>query len=182
MKKAFEFFEKHEKLYDYILMEYQPIESFTNKVSSKLGLNFNKKLKISNILFESLKGSAIEDKFLNLVEDLRNKIGLNQTVWGVKNNNQKFAWEIYFYNHQKPNIIKLNNITEILSKHFNVDNFKLDKNLPYRMFSFDIEETGIIDNYHLYFTKDIGNSYHSWSYKISKENIKFENHYEVFYL
>ena len=48
------------------------------------------------------------------------------------------------------------------------------------MFSFDIEETGIIDNYHLYFTKDIGNSYHSWSYKISKENIKFENHYEVF--
>ncbi len=175
-----EFVEKHEKLYDYVLMEYEPLVNSTNDYYVKLFSNAKKKLRLSNILFQSIKGSKIEDQFIRLITNLRNKIGMNQTVWGIKMINQNISWELYFYNHRQPEIIKLNNITDILAKSFNVANFTIDESMPYRMFSFDISEKGIIDNYHIYFGKYFDDSFHAWSYNVSEKTIEFENHYEFF--
>lgn len=184
-----EYVEKGEILYNYVLMEYSPLElcnensllqripNFINRIVS---LNKNSKLRICNILYKSLENTTIVDSFINLIKELRNEIGLNQTIWGIKNINGTISWEIYFYRHLQPENIKLKRILKIINRHFNADDLLIDEDLPYLMFSVDINKAMKITNANVYFGKYFGESFHSWSYSISKDKTEFFNHYEFF--
>jgi hypothetical protein len=111
---------------------------------------------------------------------LRSEIGLNQTVWGVKNNFGRISWELYFYRHLQPEKVGINHLSTILKPFMVSDHIAIDEKLPYLMFSFDIDERNEIINSHVYFGKYFGNSFHAWSYLVSNYHLEFENHYEFF--
>jgi len=162
-----EYVKDNEIFYDYVLAKYSPIKETRNK------------LRISNILFKSFKENPKNQDFFNIVGKIRNEIGLNQTVWGIKNFEKNLKWEFYFYRHYNKNI-NLRNLIKIFNKYFKVEDLKIDENLNYVMFSFDIDENKIIKETHIYFEKFFLNSFQAWSYQLSSQNIEFENHYEFF--
>jgi len=48
------------------------------------------------------------------------------------------------------------------------------------MFSFDITENMKIESVNVYFSKFFGESFHTLSYKLTRSDAVFENHYEIF--
>ncbi len=149
-------------------------------ITNNLKTDKNERLRISNLLYKSLEKTPLYTPINELIKDLRNKIGLNQTVWGIKNINGKVELELYFYRHLQHSIMEFDAILDILSKYFLVERLTFDENLPFTMFSFDIAENMKIENANIYFSKYYEESFHSWSYKLSAKKIEFENHYEVY--
>lgn len=174
-----EYVSKGEVLFDYVLNKYSPLKR-QNILKSIIPLKDKSKLRICNIFYETLKKSNIDNKFYEFLLQIRKEIGINQTVWGVKNISEKITWELYFYRHHQPDKIKLKNLINILKSYFEIEQLIIDEELPYIMFSFDIDEKMKIINTHVYFVKFFGSSFQAWSYLILPSKREFENHYEFF--
>jgi len=164
-----------DKFYDYCHFEYKP------------GTASGDKLRSVDLLIRSFDSAKCEKEFYNFVDILRQKFGVNNTVWGIKNNDGKISWEYYFYNPEKKDSrINISNFIKVSGKFFSAD-IKVNENIPYIMFSADITKKlfksrklqGIhvyID--HSYFLDKTGmtleNQYSFYNPKREKDNLIFD--------
>ncbi|MDY6845202.1 MAG: hypothetical protein SVW57_14075 [Thermodesulfobacteriota bacterium] len=156
-----------EVFFNFALLEYEPKKSFAGK------------LRVGNILLYSFDILRCNGSYYNLVKEIRKEIGLNQTVWGIKKIGNVICWELYFYRQYQPDKIKIKEIGNIFAKHFAVGEFDVDEDLPYLMFSFDLESNNDkIENLHMYFDEPVENNFRAWSYKIRENQKEYENYYE----
>ena len=72
-------------------------------------------------------------------EAIREAIGLFQTVFGIKLIEGRLAWEFYFYDYQRrQRIVSMSRVLAAIRPYL-AARFAPDENLPYFMFSIDID-------------------------------------------
>lgn len=158
---------------DFMLWKYAPIAPFEGK------------LRAASILFHSLEVAGIDRRVFELVDAIRGGFGVLNTVWGVKKLGNDIAWEFYFYDYRLRE--RNRSITKFLEiiRPFADCEVPIDENLPYFMFSIDIDErlvsgSGKVDEVHMY----IGNTGSTVSsgicYSLKKEGTHLENFYYFF--
>lgn len=173
MMKRLEYATAGDSLADFMLWKYAPVAPVEGK------------LRAASILFHSFELTGIERRMFELVDAIRSGFGVLNTVWGVKKLGDKLAWEFYFYDYRlrerKRSITKVMNII----RPFADCEVPVDENLPYFMFSIDIDEglvsgSGKVSEVHMY----IGNTGSTVSsgicYSLKKEATRLENLYYFF--
>lgn len=143
------------------------------------------KLRAASIFFHSLEVTGVDRRIFELVDTIRGGFGILNTVWGVKKLGNDIAWEFYFYDYRLRE--RKRSITKFLDiiRPFADCEVPIDENLPYFMFSIDINErllsgSGKVDEVHMY----IGNAGSTVSsgicYSLKKEGTRLENFYYFF--
>jgi hypothetical protein len=152
-----------DRLYDYCHYEYKPACKIKNK------------LKSISLLKNSFEFVSKSKKLYLFVEWIRSKLGVDNTVWGIKNFNGKIKWEFYFYNWNKENKqITMSNFLKISERFFS-NKITPNENIPYFMFSVDIceelFERKMIEGIHVY----VGSSYY-----LDNKGMTLENNYTFY--
>jgi len=153
-----------DEFFDYCHYKYIPHKDYANKFRSVSLLDNS--FGLMNIPFE----------FKKLVGLLQEKIGVKNTVWGVKKVKDALFWEFYFYNWKKKDPrIKISSILNELGDLFGFEG-KIDETLPYFMFSIDIANeifaSKKIKGIHIYIGKH--------SYFFDGKKFRLENYYSFF--
>lgn len=162
-KESIELTQESDKYYDYCLYEYTPTSSCYNK------------LRPINLLFNSFKYSNCNDKFYRFVDHIRKKNGLNKTVWGIKKIEDKILWEFYFYDWKiKDRATSMSRFIK-QCKPFFMTKIKPNENIPYFMFSVDVD-----DNLLLYKKLNGFHVYTGSSYFLDEKGMTLENHYNFY--
>lgn len=160
-------------LSDFMLWKYAPVAHVEGK------------LRAASILFHSLEVTGADRRIFELVDTIRGGFGTLNTVWGVKKLGNQIAWEFYFYDYRLRE--RKRSITKFLDiiRPFAGCEVPVDENLPYFMFSIDVDErlvsgSGKVDEVHMY----IGNTGSTVSsgicYSLTKGGIHLENFYYFF--
>lgn len=158
---------------DFMLWEYTPIAPLESK------------LRTASMLFHSFDVAGIDERIFELVKAIRGGFGVLNTVWGVKKLGNDIAWEFYFYDYRRRE--RKRSITKLLDivRPFADCDVPVNENLPYFMFSIDIDERLVsrsrdLDEIHMY----IGNTGSTVSsgicYSLKKAGARLENFYFFF--
>lgn len=166
----FERAEKDSRFFDYCHYEYNPSD-FLGKFTSL------------NLLLNSFEYSGCDGRFVALIEAIRNAIGQDNTVWGVKKSTvegkTEMKWEFYFYNYKKRNPdITVTKVLDAIRPIVN-SNVKMNERLPYFMFSIDItKDLEDINSVHIYFPGCDREGGQCYNY--SNSGVFLENNYLFF--
>jgi len=173
MTNRFEYTEADETFYDFCLWEYAPVAPHAGK------------LRPSSLLLHSFDVAGLDERAFRLVSAIRDGFGTSKTVWGIKKLADRIAWEFYFYDYRLTERERsVAEFREIIRPFAGCD-VPVDDNLPYFMFSADIDERLItgsrrLDEIHLY----VGNAGSTVSsgiaYSVTKEGTRLENLYFFF--
>jgi len=158
---------------DFMLWVYQPVAPIESK------------LRAASILFRSFDVAGIDKRVFELVRAIRGGFGVLNTVWGVKKLGNDIAWEFYFYDYRRRE--RKRSMTKFLDivRPFTGCGVPVNENLPYFMFSIDIDERLVsgakdLTEIHMY----IGNTGSTVSsgicYSLKKEGTRLENFYYFF--
>jgi hypothetical protein len=138
-----------------------------------------------NLLFQSFDLAGLDDRAFQLVQIIRNSIGAFRTVYGIKWLGDRLAWEFYIYDYQRTDRdVSITKVLEAIEPIIRCD-VRANENLPYFMFSFDIDQdlvTGArgLDVVHMY----VGNPGSAVSsgiaYALTSRNTTLENFYFFF--
>ena len=159
--------------FDYCLWEYKPVVPYENKFRSV------------NLLYHSFDFTGMNERVFELVQAIREGIGVSHTVWGIKQLGNDFRWEFYFYDYRRRE--RERSITRLLDiiRPFIRCEIKVNENYHYFMFSIDIHNDLIsgnrdLDEIHMY----IGNPGSTVSsgicYLLTKNETRLENIYFFF--
>ena len=176
MKKIagkFEYTAEQDRFFDFCLWEYKPVASYTNKFRSV------------NLLFHSFDIMGVNERIFDLVQAIREGIGVSRTVWGLKHLGENIAWEFYFYDYRRRE--RERSITKLLDviRPFIPCEVKENENYHYFMFSVDINDDLIsggkdLEEVHMY----IGNPGSTVSsgicYSLTSGGTRLENFYFFF--
>ena len=134
LNQQLEYCEISEQFFDFCLWEYSPMNPPHNKLRS------------INLLNASLDGSKAEDAIKTICNSIREAIGVNKTVWGVKKYGEQLSWELYFYDYHR--LEREISATKLLSllKDILPCSLIVDENTPYFMFSLDLDSDTLIHN------------------------------------
>jgi hypothetical protein len=80
-----------ERFFDYCLWEYQPIATPENKLRS------------INLLNQSLVVHNMGERVQDIIRAIRQGFGESRTVWGIKQEDGRISWELYFYDYARMN-------------------------------------------------------------------------------
>ena len=165
METITEFVEANETLFDYCHYEYSPKVPAAGKLRS------------SSLLFHSFAALNQERQYYDVVQAIRARIGINNTVWGIKKINDQFSYEFYFYNttwEPEERLSSVAGILEAVAPYYRC-NARPNEQLPYFMFSLDfppgfsrLEIPGV----HLYTG--------SFAYYCDAGGMTLENHYSFY--
>src|SRR5436305_11636463 len=78
-----------DQYFNYCWWNYTPIASTANK------------LRPATLLFHSFAAAQMDERARELVNALRQALGLFRTVWGTKWIDGQLAWEFYFYDYKR---------------------------------------------------------------------------------
>ena len=157
---------------NYCLWDYQPIANVTDK------------FRPINLLFHSFEVAQLNSQVLEIVESIKKAIGIFQTVWGIKWIDQKLAWEFYFYDYARwERKVSMTKVLQAIKPYVNCNITPLEE-MPYFMFSLDINHQVIsnsqLDKINMY----IGNPGSSVSsgiaYAVGVNKTELENFYFFF--
>lgn len=159
--------------FDYCLWEYEPPAPFENKFRSL------------NLLFHSFEALGVHKRAFELVQTIREGIGVSRTVWGVQQSGKDISWEFYFYDYRRRD--RKRSITKLLDiiRPFAPCGIQANENHHYFMFSIDIDKdlisgAGDLKEVHMY----IGNPGSLVSsgicYALTQKGTKLENFYFFF--
>lgn len=161
---------KNEELsYDFCLREYS---SSTHTLGKFRSINlFNQSL--------SDLDAQYTDAISQLITAIKATIGINKTVWRVKNIDNVLEWEFYFYNYgKKDKELTITNVLKFLENFF-ISDIEVDESLDYFVFSIDISKNVLLkkelDCINLY-TED-PSTQSGKSYLVDKSGINLENNY-----
>ena len=162
-----------EVFHDFCLWEYRPAVPFENKFRS------------ANLLFHSFEVVGVNTRIFELVQAIRDGIGISNTVGGVKRLGQNIQWEFYFYDYRRTD--RERSISKILDviRPFIACDIKANERFHYFMYSIDICDDLIsgardLEEIHMY----IGNPGSTVSsgicYSLTQNAMKLENFYFFF--
>ena len=168
---SFEYCDSKDKFKDFCLWEYSPLCNVEGKIRS------------INLLQQSFKASnANSEKALRLCHKIRQELGANQTVWGVKFAHGKISWELYFYDYDRlERKASVERVIEILKPEINCP-LQFDNDKPYFMFSIDlteqiINETSNLDEINIYIGNPSKAVSSGISYTLNNQGLKLGNLY-----
>ncbi|GAA4652682.1 hypothetical protein GCM10023116_49660 [Kistimonas scapharcae] len=157
---------------DYCLWPYDPLRSQSGKFRS------------INLLNESFQQAGAE-QLIGICQLIRDAIGDFQTVWGIKQSEKGFSWELYFYDYERlQRKVSASRLIEVLSPWLSCG-LTVNENSPYFMFSLDLEpETGSsqcsLDAINIYMGNAGSNVSSGLSYSLTADGLTFDNLYSFF--
>jgi len=126
--ERFEYATESDPHFDYCLWEYRPPAPVADK------------FRAVNLLYHSFELAGMSDRAYALVDALREAIGAFQTVFGIKLRDGKLGWEFYFYDYRRrERKVSISRVLEAL-RPFARSPIRPNENLPYFMFSIDIDD------------------------------------------
>jgi len=163
----------HDRYYNYCLYDYKPVASPENK------------LRPVNLLYDSFRFTRIDSRAYNVVDAIREGIGMHNTVWGIKLVGEEIGWEFYFYDYQRRE--RERSITKVLDaiRPWLPCRVPVNENDHYFMFSLDVRDDLLsgekeLDEVHMY----VGNTASVVSsgicYSLTSGVRKLENFYFFF--
>jgi hypothetical protein len=159
-----------DEFYDYCQYEYVPRTPVDGKLRS------------STLLWHSFEVKDCPSSFYDLATTIRTGIGLNRTVWGVKNVNRQLSWEFYFCNYFGDPKLSQTNLLRLMAPYVKY-HFEIKEYLPYFMFSVDISPEILasqeLPGIHLYVGIE-GRRSRGISYFLTKHGLRLENHYAFY--
>ena len=168
---SFERCNSNDEFKDFCLWEYSPLCSANGKIRS------------ISLLQHSLDVCDVNPKrSLSLCHKIRDNLGANQTVWGVKFADGKISWELYFYDYNRlERKASIARIIEILKPDINCP-LHFDENKPYFMFSIDlttqtINEPSNLDEINIYIGNPSNVVSSGISYTLNDQGLKLGNLY-----
>jgi hypothetical protein len=92
-----------------------------------------------NLLFESFDCAQIDGRAFDIVDAIRDALGDFRTVFGIKLAREQLSWEFYFYDYARRQ--RKVSISRVLTaiRPFVSCNVPVNENLPYFMFSLDLD-------------------------------------------
>jgi len=159
-----------ELFFDYCLWEYKPAVPYENKFRS------------ANLLFHSFEFTGTNERIFDIIQAIRHRFGIFNTVWGIKQLGDKITWEFYFYDYRR--IERERSITKLLDtiRPFISCEIKVNENYHYFMFSIDVDHDLVsgardLDEIHMY----IGNPGSTVSsgicYSLTSRETRLQNFY-----
>jgi hypothetical protein len=127
----------------------------------------------------------MDERVFPLVEAIRNEFGVSKTVWGIKQLGGRIAWEFYFYDYRltqrERSVAKF---LEVL-RPFTGCEVSVDENLPYFMFSVDVDEPFVggsrgLDEIHLYLGNAGSTVSSGIAYSVKRQRTRLEDFYFFF--
>lgn len=173
MMDRLEYTTAQDNFFDFCLWEYKPIAPHENK------------LRPAPMLFHTFDVMGMDNRIFDIVRAIREGFGVSNTVWGVKKMGNDIAWEFYFYDYrQRDRQRSITKLLEIISPFVGCD-ILINENLPYFMFSIDINDRLVtkdkdLGEIHMY----IGNTGSTVSsgicYSLTNSGTRLENFYFFF--
>jgi hypothetical protein len=173
LSDRFEFSTADDPSLNYCLWQYAPAVSAEDRYRA------------INLLLHSFEHAGMDDRAWAFLDAVRDAVGPFKTVFGIKLVDGRLAWELYFYDYaRQQREISINRTLDALDAQFRCP-VRVDDELPYFMFSFDIDEPLIcgeqdLDKVHMY----IGNPGSSVSsgicYEMTADSVRLENFYFFF--
>jgi hypothetical protein len=162
-----------ETFYDFCLWPYPPAAAYARKFKSL------------NLLLHSFQVAGMDSRGLDLVRAIRQSLGPNRTVWGIKRFGGDIRWEFYFYDYRRKE--RRVSVPRVMAacRPFFAGNVPINENFHYFMFSIDIDPNLVsgrrdLDEMHLY----IGNPGSTVSsgicYSMRADQTRLENFYFFF--
>ena len=158
---------------DYCLWPYEPVSRTDGKLRS------------AALLWESLRQTGADPRIGQSCERLRAGLGPFRTVWGVKQFEQHYSYEFYFYDYERlSRDVSVARVLEALSPLV-TSRLHYPDGRPYFMFSLDLnnalfEAGGSLDEISIY----LGNPGSSVSsgicYNLSAAGLRLDNFYFFF--
>ena len=168
---SFERCNSNDEFKDFCLWEYAPLCSTNGKIRS------------ISLLQHSFDVCDVNpERSLSLCQKIRDNLGANQTVWGVKFANGKISWELYFYDYNRlERKASIGRIIEILKPDINCS-LHFDENKPYFMFSIDLTAQTInkpsnLDEINIYIGNPSNVVSSGISYTLNDQGLKLGNLY-----
>lgn len=168
-----EFMTNKDIFFDFCLWEYKPVAPYENK------------FRPANLLFHSFDIMGVNERVYELIQAIREGIGISYTVWGLKQSAGDIRWEFYFYDYRRRERERsITKLLDIISPFIRCD-IKPNENYHYFMFSIDIHNDLIsgatdLEEIHMY----IGNPGSSVSsgicYSLTNSGTRLENFYFFF--
>jgi hypothetical protein len=169
----FEYATTQDPYRNYCLWQYAPVAPAEDK------------FRAVNLLYQAFEVSGIDARAFDLVEAIRDHIGMFRTVWGTKLIDGRLAWELYFYDYaRREREVSISKLIEAIAP-FAPCPVPIDENLNYFMFSIDVDDalvTGArpLDVVHMY----VGNPGSTVSsgicYALTEQGSRLENLYYFF--
>lgn len=162
-----------DRYYDYCLWEYAPVA------------NPQGKLRSINLLNNTFALEAIGPHAAEVIAAIRQAFGMSRTVWGVKQENGKISWELYFYDYDRQQ--RARSITQLLQviKPWIACDLTVTESSDYFMFSIDLNhallnEGAQMDELQLYMG-NVGSTVSSGiCYAVTKDAMTMKNFYFFF--
>ncbi len=171
--RRFEYTATQDEFFDYCLWEYQPVASVSDKFRSV------------NLLLNALEYAGADERWYAFLSAIRKRIGCSRTVFGVKYFQDRLFWEFYFYDYKRKHRQRsMSRIIEAVEL-FTSCPIKPDENLPYFMFSIDVDDNlisgqRVLDEIHMYMEHP-GSRYASGiCYSLTEKKTALENFYFFF--
>ena len=169
----YETVDPQDQYFDYCLWQYAPHCDTDNKFRS------------INLLIHSFATAGLDTDAVQLCHRIRSGLGINKTVWGVKQVDGQLSWELYFYDYQRlERSTSLEKLLNILEPTVQCP-LQFDAKKPYFMFSIDIDNALLkrqrnLDEINIY----IGNPSTAVSsgicYSLTKKGLQMNNLYYFF--
>jgi hypothetical protein len=159
--------------YDFCLWEYDPPAPSKNKIRPV------------NLLFNSFVFAGVDGRALDLVERLRQEIGMFRTVFGIKQIGDRLAWEFYFYDYRRGGRERSMTRVLVALAPFADCTVQPNENLHYFMFSLDIDNDLLvgertIEEIHMYIGAPGSNVSSAFCYSVTPKKSRLENYYFFF--
>ena len=98
------------------------------------------KFRSINLLSQSFDHAGIDPNAFEIVEAIREGIGPFRTVFGIKLQNGRLAWEFYFYDYRRRGRdVSMSRVLQAIRPYMPSD-IEPNENLPYFMFSIDLND------------------------------------------
>lgn len=169
----FEYATEQDCYLNYCLWPYKPVSPAVNKYRSV------------NLLYHAFTVADLDERAFEIVEAIRDGIGMFRTVWGTKLIGGRLAWEFYFYDYRRrERSVSISSMIDILAP-FTACSIPINENINYFMFSLDIDQALVqgarsLDLVHMY----VGNAGSTVSsgicYSLTRQSTCLENLYYFF--
>lgn len=169
----FEYTTPQDGYFDYVWAPYQPVAPVENK------------FRPVTLLFHSFDFAGIDVGAFQVVQALREAIGWFRTVWGVKRQGDRMAWEFYFYDYKRrERDVSITRVLKAIAPFCRCD-VPINESLPYFMFSLDVNSEFVsgardLDVVHLYVGNPGSTVSSGIAYALRSESTTLENFYFFF--
>lgn len=126
IERMFEYATAQDPSLNYCLWPYPPPAEAEDKFRS------------INLLYQTFDYTGIDPRAFEIVESIRDGIGPFRTVFGVKQLDERIAWEFYFYDYKRrQREVSISRVLRAIHRYMPTD-IEPNENLPYFMFSLDL--------------------------------------------